>query len=165
MCEPMTILAVAGAASTVMTGVQAYEQGKFQEGVSEYNAAQMRNEATQTRNKGVEEENRHRQEVAQMQARQRTQLAASGVDIDSGSAAQIQRDTAIYGEVDALRIRDNFMRQADSMEDQADLTIAEGKNARKSGRNQLFSSVLGGAGQLAAGWYSPDSAAKKQLAL
>lgn len=168
MCEPTTLMIAATAmqaTSTVMTGYQARQQGKFQEGVSKYNAARMRNEATQVRNKSVEQENTLRRQVAEQQARQRTQAAGSGVDVGSGSALQLQEDTALLGEVDALRIRSNFEQQAQGLEDQAYLTEEEGKNARKRGRNQFTASIFGGLGQglqgygLANGWYGPNSAA------
>lgn len=140
MCDPVTMGAIA-AGATVLQGYQSYQQGKFERGVSEYNARQQENEAIRTRNKGVEQENRLRRQTAELIATQKTQAAASGVDVSSGSALQLQQDSALQGEVDALTLRQNFQDQAQSLDDQAALTRQQGKNAAKAGRNAFVLSI------------------------
>lgn len=149
MCEPATIATVAAitsATATVAQGVGQLQQGQYEYGVAKYNARQLENEATRTRNVGVEEEMRKRQEIAQQVSRQRTQLAAQGVDIGKGTAALIQENTIDIGEVDALRIRRNFEDQAEAMEDQSALTLSQGKAAKRAGKIAFGTSLLSAAG-------------------
>lgn len=142
MCDPVTastLMVVAGA-------TQAYgqvEQGRNARDVAEYNARELENQAISTRNKGVEEENIQRRKTAQLQSLQRAQLGAAGVDIDMGSAADIQQDTELLGEVDALRIRTNFEDQATQMERQGALTLQQGKRAERAGYISAAGTLLG----------------------
>lgn len=163
MCEPTTIAATTMAVATVAQGYSARQQGIYQNEVSKYNARQLANEATRIRNLGVEEENRQREATAQLASRQRAQLAAQGVDLTSGSALQIQEDTQVLGEADALRIRSNFEQRAQSTEDQSVLVRDQGKQAASAGKFNFGVSLLqAGAslgGAYASKWYSANSAA------
>lgn len=160
MCYPMLIMA----AATVLQGYQAKQQGEYQEGVGRYNARQQENEAIRTRNKGVTEENKQRRATSELLARQRAQLGASGIDIGSGSALQLQQDTITLGEADALTIRTNFLEGAGTMADQAVLTRNQGEAARIAGNNAFTGSIITAAGQgmssgVADKWFTPKSSA------
>lgn len=157
MCDPVTIGATMAVVGTVAQGYAAKQQGEYQNDVAKYNARQMENEATRTRNKGTEEENKLRQRTAQLASKQRAQLATAGVDLGVGSAFDIQEDTQLMGEVDALRVRSNFQDQAQSLDDQADITRSQGKAAKKAGRTAFYTSILSGGGQVAGKWYTPKS--------
>lgn len=159
MCEPTTIALAASTMATVVQGVSAYQQGKAQNAAAKYNARQMENEAIRTRNKGVEAENIHREKVAQLAAQQTAQSAASGVDVMTGSAYDLRQDTAMLGEIDAQRIRDNYLTEAQAKDDQAALTRWEGKQAQKSGTLALGMSVLSAGAGVASKWFTPASAA------
>lgn len=163
MCDPVTIATVTAATATVAQGYSARQQGIYQNEVSKYNARQASNEATRVRNLGVEEENRQREATAQLAARQRAQLAAQGVDLESGSAALIQEDTQVLGEADALRIRSNFEQRAESLDERSELIRDQGKKAASAGKFNFGVSLLqAGAsmgGAYASKWYSANSAA------
>lgn len=159
MCEPATIAIAVAATGAVMQGYAAKQQGEFEDDVSKYNARQLENEAVQTRNKGTEEENRQREKTAQLTSLQRAQLGASGVDVGSGSALALQEDADLLGEADALRIRSNFEDAATAQEDQALITRASGRAAKKAGQNAFKASLLQAGGTVAAQWYKPTSAA------
>lgn len=162
MCVAPVMIA-ATLASTAVSAYSSVQQGNYQKDVSRYNARVGENEATRTRNAGNEAEMRARQETAQLLSRQRAQLAANNVEIDSGSALQLQEDTRMQGEVDALRIRSNFGDQARTMDDQATLTRSQGNMAKRAGNLSAGSSILSGVGAVTAGvdprWYSSTSAA------
>jgi len=168
MCDPMTIALTLSAVSTVAQGYQAKQQGEFREGVGEFNTRQLENQAVQTRNVGVEEENRRRLQTAQLQSEQKAAFAAAGVDVGSGSALQIQEDTETIGEVDALRIRSNIENRAVAMESQAAIELESGRAAKKAGENMFALSLIeaGGvglmgavdAGLVSSKWFTPDSA-------
>ena len=119
------------------------------------------NEAEQTRTAGVEEENIQRQETAKLLARQRAQLGAANVSLTTGSALDIQEQTEIYGEADALRIKSSFERQASSLEQEAELTKATGLAAEEAGSAAFTGSLLAAGGTvLSSGvadkWFTPD---------
>lgn len=146
MCDPVTIGLTLLAVSQVAQGYQAKQQGDFAEEVSDFNARQQENEATRTRNLGVEEENKQRRATAELLSRQRAQLGAAGVELGTGSAFLLQEDTTTLGEVDALRIRSNFEQRAEGLELGAELTRAQGDAAREAGRTAFATSLLSAAG-------------------
>lgn len=158
MCDPVTIAATATAMATVAQGYQAKQMGEYQNDVARYNARQTENEATRVREKGTEEEIKHRNKVEQLVSRQRATLGSAGVDINTGSAMDIQEDALIMGEADALRIRSNYSDQAEAMEGQAALTRDQGKMAERAGNNAFYTSLLSAGGQVAGSWYTPKSA-------
>jgi hypothetical protein len=158
MCEPASIALTMAVVSTVSQGYAAKQQGKHAKGVAKYNARVKENEATLTRTKGVEEENAARQRTAQLLSKQRAQLGAANVDLTSGSPLDLQEDTVLLGEVDALRIKGNFQRGAGSLEQQAELTRAGGAAAEAGGKSAFGASLLSAGGQVAGKWYTPDSA-------
>ena len=141
MCDPvtMTTLAVVAGATQAYSQVQA---GRTAEATGNYNAREMENQATSIRNKGTEEENIKRRETAEFLSKQRAMLGASGIDIGSGSAADLQQDTELLGEVDALRIRRNFTDQAETVERQSELTRSEGRSAKRAANLSALGTVL-----------------------
>lgn len=164
MCEPTTIIAAMTIASTAMAGYSMVQQGRNAKSTAKFNSREAENEATRTRNKGVEEEVKHRNKVANLQSQQRAQLGAANVDLRSGSALDIQEEAALLGEVDSLRVRTNFSDQASSLDRSAYLTEIQGDNAQTQANISAAGSLIGGtAGAISAGvapkWYSPNSAA------
>lgn len=158
MCDPVSISVAVMATGTLMQGYAAQQQGEYENEVSKYNARQMRNEAIRTRNKGTDEEMRHREKTAQLTSMQRAQLGASGVDVGSGSALLLQEDADIIGEADALRIRSNYTDSAQTMDDQASLERSKGRAAVQAGQNAFKASILQAGGSVAKQWYTPSSA-------
>jgi len=171
MCEPATIgLMALTAFSGYQQRAQAREQASYERNAAEINAVNLENQATKVRNKGVEEENMKRREIAQLLGRQRAQLGASGVVTDSGSALQLQEDTAMLGEEDALRIRSNYDDEASSLEQSATNTRYDGdfkaSQTKAAGNAAFTSSLLGAASKglpVASKWYSSTSAAKTSI--
>lgn len=156
MCDPVSISVAVMATGTLMQGYAAKQQGEFENDVSKYNARQLDNEATRTRNKGTEEEIKLRDKTAQLTSLQRAQLGASGVNVDSGSALSLQEDAELIGEADALRIRSNFSDAATSLEDQSDITRSQGRASLQAGQNAFKASILKAGGSVAAQWYTSE---------
>jgi len=164
MCDPVTISAVAIVASTAIQAQAQTKQGQYRKGVADYNARVDENEAQNVRRVGGENENIKRQKTAELLSKQRAQLGASGVDLSSGSALQLQQDTVALGEADALRIRKNFESRAQSLETGAGLTRSQGDFAKSAGQNAAIGTILGGAGSfldtgVADKWFDSNSAA------
>jgi len=163
MCDVVTaITAAVSLYQGYQQNRQAKAQAKYQEHTGRYNARQQENQAIKTRNKGVEEENRQRAATAELLSRQRAQFGAAGVQLDSGSALQLQEDTSRLGELDALRIRGNYADEASSMDEQSRNTLWEGKAqasmTRAEGKAALTGGVLSAGGAVAKKWYSSKSA-------
>ena len=128
-------------ASAVAASYAKKQQGEHEEDISKYNARVTENEAEKVRAKGTEEENIQREKTAQFVAKQRAQLGAASVDLSSGTPLDIQEDTVLLGEVDALRVRSNFEQEAEGLEEQASLTRLQGKSARRMGQSAFRSTV------------------------
>lgn len=145
MCG-VTAAVIAAGASAYMTYQGQKEQGKADLAVAEYNARVQQNAAIQTRNRGIEEENRKRQEISSLQERQTAQLAATGVDVGSGTALTLRDDTFLRGNIDALTIRQNALDQAEAQDAQSRLTLLQGRNARKLARMRgVYGGISSGA--------------------
>jgi len=147
MCYPAVPYIIAGVAAAA-GGYQQYQQGKYEKGVSEYNAATTKNDAQQVRNKGTEAENAQRERMRQMISAQRVEAAANNININTGSIGQIQEDTASLGEADALRIRNNTDLNVNALNQSAELELSRGKNAEKSGKRAFQISLLSAAGSM-----------------
>ncbi len=165
--DPVTATLIA---STVASGVSQNQQAQFQSDSLQYQARVEENAATRTRNVGIEEENRHREEVAQLIGRQRARMAASGIRIDQGTSLDLQEDASILGEADAMRIRRNFTDRADVLDQQSSLSRFEAGATRQAGRNALAGSLLTAGGQfvgsgVADKWFNNKSAARVGLPL
>jgi hypothetical protein len=149
MCDPATALVVA---STAVTAYGQYEQGEYQSKVARNNAIIQDRLAKDAVKRGEVSEQRHRLKVAQMKGKQRAKLAASGVDLSSGSASQILTDTAEFGELDALTIRSNAEREAFGYQVKGSNYLAESELARSEGRYGAASTILSGGSQVSSRW-------------
>ena len=141
MCLPLVGAGVAGAAtlnalgtaaiasSVIGTGLSAYsayQQADSQNKANEYNAASLRRnaevanmQANQAIEQGRVDEKAHRMKVNQLIGTQRAAGGASGALIDTGTNLDIQKDTAGFGELDSLTIRNNAARTAWAYQNQA----------------------------------------------
>lgn len=162
MCNPVAIVMVA---SAMYSANEQRKQGKFQNETAKYNTRVAENEAQKTRDVGTERENIQRRKTAELISKQKAQLGAANIDLTSGSALQLQEDTAALGEADALRIRSNFENRALSLETGAVLTEAQGEFAESAGKSGAAGTLLSGVAGAAAStgvadsWFTPDSAA------
>ena len=156
MCEPLT-MAVAATALT-MTAYSQYQQGQYQKDLGNYNAKVDEIKATQALEAGVAAEDAHRAKVRQMIGQQRAGMGASGVEVDSGTFGDILADSAAQGEMDAVAIRTNAMREAWGYRESAKQSVAEGKWAGRSGTFNSLGTLLSGSVQT----YSAGKTAKSR---
>ena len=150
-----TLATVGQVASMAMPIISGFQQAKAAKAEGAYNARLKENEATRVANKGVDEENKHRQQVALMLEQQKTQFAAKGVELGTGSPGQVLQSTVQMGEADARRIRENYQLESQALEDEAE-------GIRIAAKNKAKSAILGGitsglASAVSAKWYGPDS--------
>ena len=138
----MLIATIASTAATATTSVMA---ANSQKKAAKYNAEvnqNAANDATMRANIRAQEIRERAQKVAGTQA---AGLAASGLDTTVGTPAAVLNETALYGELDALRTINNGQRQAWGLESQADIELWQGRNAKRAGYFQAAGSLLSGA--------------------
>lgn len=127
----------------------------FDAAQAEINAKFAEMEAKEVINAGDRQAREYRKKVRQTAGAQRAALAASGVDVDVGTAAQLQRETAETGALDVMAIKNNAWRQAFGLTQesiaqryQAQFTRVTGEQAARA---TLISGYIGAAGSLAGG--------------
>lgn len=153
MAVPLLVAsAVIGAYGAKKAGDNAQDQANYQAMVARNNAVIAAQYATAERQKGQVLEDAKRMETAQRVSAVRAAGGSSGLDVNSGSALDLQADTARLGELDALTIRNNAARAAYGYEtqgvnynNQATLSNMAGNAAQEAGTIGMFSSVIGAA--------------------
>lgn len=106
MCGPALPLVGAGvaAAGSIVGGLAANAQAKYQAKIAEQNAAMEREAGQQELQNTREAALDHYRKVGQMKGAQRARAAAGGVSVDMGTASWVQDDTEMLGREDADRI-------------------------------------------------------------
>lgn len=153
----------AAAVSTTLGVIGANQQSKAQQAQYEYQAkVQERNEkiarnnASMERQTGIEEARKQRMKTLQAIGAQETALASNGVDVSYGNSLDIIEDTAMLGELDALRIQYNSERTARNYETQArnfksDAVLSRyaQANAKTAGNMNVLAAGISGIGKMA----------------
>ena len=153
---------IAGLGSQVFgayRGAQAEIAGaKYQAQVDRNNATIAGWQKQDALARGVEEERRRRLITRQGKGSTTASMAARGLDVSEGSALNILTDIDMIGEQDALLIRDNAAKEAWGFDVQrqnytnnANLLERRAKSINPLGA--ATSTLLTGAGQVAASWY------------
>lgn len=139
---PVAISLVGG-----MMGAQnARQEGAFNSAMLNRNAALKDQAAQETMFAGDTSADWQRVRTGQAVGTQRSVQAANGIDVNSGSAAQLQDDTAMIGELDALTIQNNAAREAYGYRIQADQDRMNAVQTVTNAGNRATGSILGGLG-------------------
>ena len=98
-------------------------------------------------------------QAGQLKSRQKASLAANGVDLGVGNAAEIQASTDIMKELDMATVEANAVRNAWGYRTQAVNYQNEALMQRATAKGinpgmTAFSSLLGSAGSVASSWYN-----------
>ena len=101
-------------------------------------------EAESAITRGRDEETEARIKTKKLIGAQRARLAAQGIEIDSGSALDIQLETAELGAADALTIRNNAFRESTGHRIQAIDFRNQAEFARLSGKNRARNTLVTG---------------------
>ena len=165
MCTPMIgmLLNFAGAMAQAQgqrhAGESKAAEYRYQAEIDENNRKVALWKAADAKARGAKDEAAHRVKVAALKGRQRSALAASGVELGSGSALDILGDTAALGELDALTIRSNAEREsyeqnvvASNLKANAGMKRMGADNAIIAGKIGAQTSLLSGAGSVASKW-------------
>jgi hypothetical protein len=127
--------------------VAAYSQhqaAKQEEETMELEAEYREHEGTLIENQAIREADAHRKAVRRLISTQRAKMAASGVDIGSGSPLTLFAQTAYDGEMDAQDIiyAGKIGKQTKGMA--ADMARFRGHNARVAGKWAAMGSLASG---------------------
>lgn len=163
----LALLAVSGAKTALNYTEQQHaakiteQAGDAQAGLIRTNAALATNQAADAIARGDQAASGVARETRALGGSQRAALAAQGVDVGSGSAADVVANDQSLGALDQLTIRQNaareaygFKTQAAGYTAQADWTQAAARNTAAGIRRQSAGTLLGGAGELANIWAS-----------
>lgn len=162
--------AVAGTATSVMAAQSQANATKaaanYQAQVAANNQTIAKRQVADTNSAEASAETVSRMRSAAQLGMVRATLGANGGDPNSGSALDLQSDTAKAGEMDALTIRSNYARQAYGYEvagmsagAQSGLDRAQAGFAETAGDIGTLSSIAGGASSLSGKWASWQLAA------
>jgi hypothetical protein len=160
MCEATTLFYFALAATAVSGAYAAdtqKEAGQYQAEVAQQNAELDEHRAAQASQIGAIEEERHRAKVRQMAGSQRANLAAQGIDLQSGTAEALVDETYTMGEVDALTIRYNAQQEAWGYRTSAVNERNSGRFAKWGGKRQATGTYLSTAASMASSGYGAYS--------
>lgn len=177
MCEITTALAIGSVVASIVGGtistVSGIQQGNAQKAQYEYAAEQNRrnaeiakNNATESRQKGMEEARLKRMQTLSQIGALKTANAANGININSGTALDTIEDTATMGELDAMnamytseQTAQNYELQANNFNVQSNMNSLAAKNVSKTTKMNAFGSALSGVGDAAqsfAGKWTPS---------
>jgi len=162
MCNVAAVMQGAGATSSVVSsyyGAKANQSSlNLQADLSAINARISESTAQVTLLAGQRDEQRSRLSTAQLKSTQRASMAANGLDLGVGSAAQILATTDLMGEVDAATVHANAVRsawgyrtQSVNQSNQAALSRASADAISPLG--SAATTLLGSGAQVAANWY------------
>lgn len=155
MCDVMMALTVGstlmGAAGAIQQGQATASAQRYNAQVQEMNATLSERRAKDALERGAVEEQRKRQQVAQLRGQQTVAMAANGVDLSFGSPLGMLIDTAALGELDALTIRTNANREAYDFKVDAVNKRAGASMSRASADNAITGSYLNAGGTILGG--------------
>jgi len=135
------------AASTAYAITAQRAQARYQGQVEEENRKLAMLAADDAIQRGDVEEQAARMRTRQLISLQDAKFAASGVEVGSGSALDVTMDTAQFGELDALTIRNNAQREAWGYLSDATAASRRSSLTRASARTQSGATLLTGGSQ------------------
>lgn len=157
------IATIAGGLQTGMQVIGQLTQGEANKGAAEYNASVAAANAQIAKNKAAMAGAAGTAQVEQAQLQSRAKIggliasqAASGLNVNSGSALDVRSSAEQLGQLNAITVRSNAARQAYGYQTEAasdtgqqGLYQSEAKNAMPAAEIGAAGTVLGGVGSAA----------------
>lgn len=151
--------AATGAVGAISSANAASSAATYNSEVAAQNQTIANNNATYASQAGEQQaaisEQKTRAQVGSIKAGQ----AAGGIDVNSGSAVDVQSSAAQLGELNAITIRSNAARtaygyqtQAAGYGDQSALDTMEAQNSQTAGEIGASSTILGGLSSASSNW-------------
>lgn len=146
MCWMAAIPIGMALAGGIMGAQTATQQGDYSAALLTENATYKKRAADEAIFAGDTAADWQRQRAKQAIGTQRTTQAANGINVNTDSAAQLQDDTAMLGELDALTIQNDAAREAYGYRVQAAQDINNANQAQWNAKRAATGSILGGLG-------------------
>lgn len=156
MCVPVVAaLAIAGAAVTaggqIYGGMAANSQAKYEAAVANRNAALSAESGNDAKKRGELEQMRLWRQTSQRMGQQRAEYAASGLDVNFGTPADVVSDTAMIGGEDVQISAANTQREVRGFDIEGANYKAQATAAKMKGHAAMVSGFIAGAGSLLSG--------------
>jgi len=148
MCHP-AVMYIAMAASAGMQVKGQQDQAAYTRGMARYNKAVNVNKGIKVANKATDAQNAERQKAAQLIAKQRTALAAQGVDVDFGTAGNLQNDATVVSNMNVMKIRSNADDQIGALENANIIGDSQAENASNQANLSSVGTIMSTAGSIA----------------
>lgn len=143
--------AATGIALASLAVVSAYQQseaqvmqGEYQKSMFEMNARLAGVNAEDALARGNEQASRMRSKGKSIEASQRAALAAQGISVEDGSAAETLAQTKMFSELDVMTIKNNAWREAWGYKNQAIEYESRSRFASRGARTESQASLLTG---------------------
>ena len=143
MCTVVAALGAMSAVGSLVQGYAAKSAANAQAAASEQNAKIADEQARDAVKRGAYDELKLRRQMSILQGQQRSALAASGVEVDTGSSLALQEATRKEGDQDAAVIRFNAEREAWGYGVQATNYRNAASAARAGGKNAMTAGIIG----------------------
>jgi len=140
MCTGAMLAALGGGAITAGADLAAGEAA-FE--ASKENAAQLRAAANEELKAGEFQARELRREGEAVRGAQRAGAAAGGIEVNTGTAADIQAETDVLSKEAAGTARRNALMRSFGLRRQADIARFQGRAALRTGRLRAAGSLLG----------------------
>jgi hypothetical protein len=170
MCDPLSIsigtaLGASGSAAAALGGsvlalgasgamgaYGQYQQGQVAKQVGRNNQIAAEYAAADAVKRGEEQAIDVRRKADQIKGAQRSRMAAAGLDLTTGTPAELQAQTDFFGQQDVYTTRTNANREAWSLRNQGVQAQALGRAEARQANLSAFSTLLSTAGQTASKW-------------
>lgn len=137
------------------SALSANAQERYAARVATQNARMENERARDAIERGTKDAQRFQRQAGQEMGQQNAALAANGIDLTFGSAADVRGDTAMFAREDTATIYENAFREAKGYEINAANFLAERKASKMRAKGALIegglnmaSTILGGATQV-----------------
>lgn len=131
-----------GLAGAYVSGENAKNMATYNRKIADANASMLEQQAERQYKIGEEQSNNQRRQTKKLVGSQRAALAAQGVDVNDGSALEIQTETEILGAEDADRIQTNAYLEALGMKSQATQMRQQAEFGEQSAKQQATNSLI-----------------------
>lgn len=152
------LMAIASLTSAGSEGIGAFQQaglyaqqGKWARESSEFSARMAELQAKDSERRGALAAQAIRSQGRRVVGAQRAALAAQGVDVSTGSAVDVQADTAYQAEADAQQTISNAWRESWGIRTQAQEGLFAGRMAEVGYQSKAAATALTGGLRLAGG--------------
>lgn len=181
MCEPITLGALAGTlaggagmagtfgaaltatqalalgasvGSAVMSAGAIYSQGQVAKQTARNNATMAEYAAQDAQRRGEEQALAVQRKGAALKSAQEVGMAAKGLDLGYGTAADLVDQTDFFTQSDVATTRTNAARESWNMRAQGQQMLAKGNADALNATYQAAGTLLGSAGQVSDKWYT-----------